>query len=408
MPSRVRALAWPLLWLVAACRPGGAAAPLVQVPDMPDEQFRCRIAANHENPLVTEWPASEKANLEALIHDGPVVVSYSGCTMKVLPTCRLRGAYSFRRTTTSTDTVEIHNADELYAKLPLGALSLEGELQRSGRLAVQTTVAGQLNLGGFDTAGFGAGCERATHVVRALSIGAFKLRSGGSANVGGSATVAGIGSGQGSSSSEEVTMREAGSPAQCDSGTDAAPNPACASPIQVFLAPLPSSIVDRGPPGMLKVKFLPVRPDEKWEVVVGDRALCTTPCERWVDPAMPFSLKYDPGFFSRNQYWDIPDLRPHLHEQRVEVHVEPTATGEFVGGIVLTTFGGIAVVTGTALTAAGCGRNSGLCTAGLVTLPAGLLGLAPGIWMLIDSKGTVHVTPMGPEAPGANRAAFAE
>jgi hypothetical protein len=373
----------------------------VQTPELDDGQVRCRIAANHENPLVTEWPASEKANLEALIRDGPVIVSYSGCTMKMLPTCRPKGAYAYRRTTTSTDTVEIHNADELFAKLPLGALSLEGELKRSGRLAVQTTVAGQLNLGGFEAKDFGAGCERATHIVRALSVGTFKLRSGGSAMVGGSASVAGIGSGQGSSSREEVTMREAGSPSLCDQGTEAAPHASCASPIQVFLSPLPASIVDRGPPGMIKVKFLPVRAEEKWEVVVGDRSLCTTPCERWVDPAMPYSLKFDPGFWSRNQYWEVPDLRPHLHEQRVEVKVDPTNTAALFGGIVITSFSGIAVATGTALTAVGCSKGTGLCTAGLITLPIGLIGLVPGIWMMIDSKGTVHVAPMGTPSTGA-------
>jgi hypothetical protein len=400
----LRTVILPALCLAFGCAPGAASSSLVQVPEIQDDQVRCRIAANHENPLVTEWPASEKANLEALIRDGPVVVSYSGCTMKMLPMCRPKGTYAFRRTTTATDTVEIHNADELFAKLPLGALSLEGELKRSGRLAVQTTVSGQLNLGGFEAKDFGAGCERATHVVRALSVGTFKLRSGGTATVGGKASVAGIGSGEGSSSSEEVTMREAGNPAQCDLGTDAAPNPACASPIQVFLSPLPSSIVDRGPPGMLKVRFLPVRAEEKWEVVVGDRSLCTTPCERWVDPAMPFSLRYDPGFWSRNQYWEIPDLRPHLHDERVAVQVEPTKTAELVGGIVVTSFSGIAVVTGTVLTAAGCGRDSGMCAAGLITLPIGLLGLAPGIWMMIDAKGTVHVTPMQPGAPSLGRA----
>jgi hypothetical protein len=307
--------------------------------------------------------------------------------------------YAYRRTTTSTDTVDIRNADELYAKLPLGAFSLEGELQRSGRLAVQTTVSGQLNLSGFDASGVGAGCERATHVVRALSVGAFKLHSGGAANVGGKAAVAGIGTGQGASSSEEATVREAGDPSRCELGTEASPDPQCASPIQVFLSPLPASLVDRGPPGMLKVKFLPVRPDEKWEVVVGDRSVCTAPCEQWVDPAMPFSLKFDPGFWSRNQYWEIPDLRPHLHDERVEVKVEPTNSGEFVGGLLITTFSGIAVATGIPLTAAGCGKSSGVCTAGLVTLPIGLLGLVPGIWLMLDAKGTVHVTPMAPAGP---------
>jgi hypothetical protein len=383
-------------WGASGCHVGGVTAPAVQVPEMPAEQARCRIAVSHENPLVTEWPASEKANLEALIREGPVVVAYSGCSMKVLPTCRARGAYAFRRTTLATDTVDIRNADDLYAKLPLGAVSLEGELARSGRLAVQTTVAGQLGLAGFDASGFGAGCEHATHVVRALSVGAFKLRSGGAATAGGHAEIAGVGSARGSSSSEEMTMREAGVPARCELGTEAAPDPECASPIQVFLSPLPSSVVDRGPPGALEVRFLPVRADEKWDVVVGDRTLCTTPCQRWVDPAMPYTLKYDPGFFSRNEYWEVPDLRPHVSDQRVQVQVEPTDRAELVGGIVVTTFSGIAVVTGTALTAAGCGHSSGMCTAGLVTLPIGLVGLVPGIWMLMDSKGEVHVTPLGP------------
>jgi hypothetical protein len=91
----------------------------------------------------------------------------------------------------------------------------------------------------------------------------------------------------------------------------------------------------------------------------------------------------------------IPDLRPHLSEERVEVQVDPTNSTELVGGIVITSFSGIAVATGTALTAAGCGRSKGTCTAGLVTLPIGLLGLVPGIWLVMDSKGTVHVTPFG-------------
>jgi hypothetical protein len=69
------------------------------------------------------------------------------------------------------------------------------------------------------------------------------------------------------------------------------------------------------------------------------------------------------------------------------------------GAILLTTFGGLGVVTGTALMAAGCATGDGrVCTAGLVTLPAGLVVLAPGVWMIIDSKGVVHVTPMPPQA----------
>jgi hypothetical protein len=394
-----------LLALVSSCGGPGLVAPLARAPEMPGDQTRCRLAANQENPLVTEWPATEKANLEARLREGSVMVSYSGCTLRMLPRCHVRGTYQWRRTTTSTDVIEIRNADELYAKMPLGAVSLEGELQRSGRLAVQTTAAGQLQLSGFEPSSVPKSneCEGATHVVGALSVGAFKLRSGGAAHAGGNASVAGIGSGRAASDSEETIMREAGAPARCELGTEAAPHPECASPLQMFLQQLPANVVDRGPQGTIKVKFLPVRANEEWEVVVGDRPLCKTPCERWVDPAMPYTLKYDPGFWQRNQYVEVPDLRPHLASERVEVRTEPRNMGEFVGGILVTSLAGMAAVAGTTLTAIGCSDGGGVCTAGLITLPIGLLGLVPGIWMILDSKGTVHVTPMPARGAEASR-----
>jgi hypothetical protein len=236
--------------------------------------------------------------------------------------------------------------------------------------------------------------------VGALSVGAFKLRSGGAAKAGGQVTVAVIGSGKAASESEETIVREAGAPARCELATDVAPHPECASPIQIFLQPLPAAVVDRGPAGTVKVKFLPVRAEEEWEVVVGDRPLCKTPCERWVDPAMPYTLKYDPGFWRRNEYIEVPDLRPHAAEERLEVRAEPRNTAAFVGGLLITTFGGLGVLTGSTLTAVGCSKGGGMCTAGLITLPIGLVALVPGIWMIIDSKGTVRITPMAPNAVG--------
>jgi hypothetical protein len=362
---------------------------------MPGDQARCHLAANQDNPLVTEWPAPEKANLEAHLGEGAVVVSYSGCSLRMLPRCRAGGTYHWKRTTIATDVVEIHNADELFAKLPVGAASLEGELQRSGRLAVQTSVSGQFQLDGFDPLSTPKGpeCDGATHVLGSLAVGAFKLRSGGAAKVEGKASFVSVGSAHGASESEETIVREAGTPAQCEQATESAPNPDCASPIQMFLQALPASVVDRGPTGTIKVKFLPVRAEQEWDVVVGDRTICKTPCERWLDPAMPYTLKYDPGIFQKNELLDVPDLRGH--GERLMVRGAARSTGEFVGGIMLATFGGLGVVTGTALTAAGCAAgDSGLCTAGLVTLPAGLVLLAPGVWMIVDSSGTVRVTPM--------------
>lgn len=387
------------------CMPSVAHGAL-QVPEMPGDQTRCRVSASHENPLVTEWPASEKANFETRMSEGAVVVSYSGCALKVLRNCRVGGSYAWHQTTLSTDTVEIHDADDLFAKLPLGALSLEGELARSGRLAVQTTVSGQLQLRGFEGAAIprDEACAGATHVVSALSVGAFKLLSGGSAKVGGGVNVAALGGGKATSSSDESVMRTAGDFGRCGSSTAETPDAQCASPIQVFLRPLPSSVVDRGPQGTMKIRFLPVRPEEPWDVMVGDRKICTTPCERWVDPSIPYTLKYDPGFLYRNQYWELPDLRKYESYERAQVRVEPRAMGEFVGGILVTTFSGIAAVVGTSLTAVGCSGGTGACTAGLITLPIGLAGLAPGIWMIADSAGEVHVEPI----PAGPKPAWAE
>jgi transposase len=381
---------------VTACAPGFATAPMAHAPEIADGQTRCKIAASHENPLVTEWPAPEKANLEARLREGSIVVAYSGCALKMLPRCRVKGAYQWRRTTTATDTIEIHNADELYAKMPLGATTLEGELQRSGRLAVQTTVSGQFKLEALDLASFprDADCEGATHVIGALSVGTFTLRSGGSAKVSAQGSVGAVHAG-GSSSSDETVMREAGTPTKCDQGSDSAPNPECASPIQMFLQPLPASIVDRGPAGTVKAKFLPVRPRETWDVVVGDRKICTTPCERWVDPAMPYSLKYDPGTFSKNEFVELPDLRPFAFHERIEVRPTPRNSAEQVGGVLMTTFGGLGVVTGTVLSLVGAGQSDKtLRNAGLITLGSGLVLLVPGIWLIVDSKGSVSVTPM--------------
>jgi hypothetical protein len=385
--------------LACGTAPGFAAAPLAKPPEMPTDQAKCKIAANQENPLVTEWPASEKANLEARLKEGSLVVAYGGCTLKLLSRCKARGSYRWRRTTTTTDTVEIHNADELYAKLPLGAVSLEGELERSGRLAVQTTVSGQFQLQDFDPNLPRGECEGATHVLGALSVGAFKLRSGGAAKVGAKASVKGIGSGGGTSSAEETLVREAGEANRCGEGDDGQPHFQCSSPIQMFLQPLPSTIADRGPEGTIKAKFLPVRGAEKWEVTVGDRTLCQTPCERWVDPAMPYTLKYDPGFFQRNEYIQVPDLRDHVAKRKVDIKAQPRSMAEFVGGIVATTFGGLAVATGTALTAAGCGKGGGACTGGLITLPLGAALTALGIYWIVDSAPTVQITPQGVETP---------
>lgn len=317
----------PLRWfalggVLAASVSCGGSQPVSVTPQRdPTPLAKCKVAPSQSSPLVTEWPASEKAHLESMLSDRTVAVSYSGCDLKILDACRIKGSYSFHRTTLATDTIEIKSEDDLYAKLPLGAVSLEGELQRSGRLAVRTTVAGQLRLNEeiSDLPTTGA-CARATHVVTALSVGTFKLLSGGGISGRVGVEVGGAGAGTKVSRDEEV-LREAGDPSTCAQVKSADSSSQCSSPIQIFLEPierkatasaagetdespgasrrLPREDLGNGAgadddagasddsrPGKDAVQVSFQAPDSgKWALRSGDgKMLCELPCTRWVPP----------------------------------------------------------------------------------------------------------------------------
>jgi hypothetical protein len=229
---------------VTACAPRlTAASAMPNGGQDPSHLAKCSVAASREQPLVTEWPAPYKARLEALLQGGAVAVEYSGCDLKIVDRCRLSGSYAWKKTTLSTDTTDIEDEDDLYAKLPLGAASLSGQLKTSGSLHVQTTVSGQLQLVGKATedATHGAECARATHLVTALSVGAFKLVAGGKAKVSAGVEVGRVGGGASTAQSRSI-LRAAGEAANCERATKDEPSPECRSPIQIFLTPIRRSV----------------------------------------------------------------------------------------------------------------------------------------------------------------------
>jgi hypothetical protein len=233
----MRAVALVLVASTVGCAATPAQVAIPNGGHDPAPLARCKIAADQKDPLVTEWPASSKARLEALMRDaGGIAVAYSGCELQIVDECRVAGTYEWRRTTLSTDSTDIRDDDELYAKMPLGAASLEGELRRAGALKVVTEVAGEMDLVGFtgDHVPDTPACAKATHVVRGVSVGAFKLLASGQAGAKAGVNVGPVGGGGGSSESQSV-LREAGDPMQCTQTTSDAPDPACRSPIQIFL-----------------------------------------------------------------------------------------------------------------------------------------------------------------------------
>jgi len=287
----------------------GAGAPPAAptAPSDPTPLARCKVAASASSPLVTEWPASEKAHLESLSASGAVAVEYSGCELHLVDACKPTGRYGWRRTTLARDSIEVTDADELWAKLPLGAASLEGELERSGRLEVQTTISGQLALEGFDPAQIAKNpeCARVTHVVSAISVGAFELVAGGNATTSGGASVAGVGAGAKHVGSQR-TMRSAGEPARCADSTDEAPDRDCASPVQLFLQPVgnaPAAVANATPTnapaaeppasGGVQLSFpAPQDEDEHWSLRdANGLRLCDLPCTRVVPVVSGYYLE---------------------------------------------------------------------------------------------------------------------
>src|SRR5262249_29795613 len=153
----------------------------------------------------------------------------------------LSGSYVWQRTSPSRDVLEIHNEADLFTRLPLGAVSLAGELERSGALSVETTVSGQYRLQGFTAAQVPQTPARleATHIIRALSVGAYSMSAAESLTGGTRAGYAGVAEVGGGTREGAKVIGSSGDAAACGQATAEAANPNCSSPIQVFLAPIP-------------------------------------------------------------------------------------------------------------------------------------------------------------------------
>jgi len=388
--------------LLAGCF--GPKLPRASLPTVPTELARCKVAASAGSPLVTEWAATEKANLEARMREGGVAVAYSGCAMRILPQCSLRGSYVWQRTTPATDRLVISNSDELYAKLPLGAASLEGELSRSGELTIQTTVSGQMRVSDLRVEDVPAagGCAAATHLVSGVAVGAFSLSSGGKISASASAKLAVIDETGAKTLSEKSLVRKAGDPDRCSESTWDYPAPDCSSPIQLFLTPLPGRASQEGPPGMVKVDFVAKDGDSTWSVRSGKEVLCTTPCVKWVDPARPLAMRRSgAGWFTRltkRHRLSVPRLRARAAAGPLQVRADGGSMAKYLGGLMLTAVGAELILAGVLFMAMDCGDDdefANRCSTGVGLAVAGAVTLVPGIWLYLGSRPRASVV-VGP------------
>lgn len=217
-----------LLSAGTGCRNANLASALAQTPTYePPDQTRCGVTRSHARPLIIEWPAHDRSELETLVAEGRrlVAVRYAGCEMELLRGCTAPGSYAYQGVQPKREDYLFKRADDLYAKIPLGAANLEAELERHGALSLGMTVVGRYEGGQKRPvrADLRGDCERATHVIAGLSVGAFRLSSEAGAEIRGEVGWMNAGGGAGSSAARGL-VRSDGEPGACgDARADSPP-----------------------------------------------------------------------------------------------------------------------------------------------------------------------------------------
>ncbi len=237
----------PVLLLCLSAFLGCATLPSspVKPPDLPtDKQTRCSVLKSQANPLIVEWPGADRATLEARARKAVVPVRYVGCEMEILKQCALPGQYAYTALNKQRESIVVRDVDELYAKLPLGAASLEGALKSAGELNVAMVMVGRYEWSGTPRYGDlqGPDCSQATHVVSALIVGAFDFFAGTDSEKGGGVGVAGAETGI-RRQSKRTTIDEAGDEAACARSTtkDSEPPNDCGAMLRVEVIPIPDA-----------------------------------------------------------------------------------------------------------------------------------------------------------------------
>ena len=247
--------------LLLACAPAGCwstgtAHGRATLPSFePRNQSKCSVKSSTTEPLVVEWPSASRAKLEALAHRSVVVVRFVGCEMQLLPECVATGTYTYHALTRKQDRLIITTEDELYAQLPLGAVKLEGALQNSGALGVDMTIVGRWQA---DVAPEGirvqGECKGATHVVTALTTGAFRFYAGAAVEVRAGVGVA-IASTGGKSGGKTELLAQDGDETACAASTsgDVSPPFGCGAILRLDVSPVSTAPpVESGCPALTR------------------------------------------------------------------------------------------------------------------------------------------------------------
>jgi hypothetical protein len=213
----------------------------------PGDQTTASAAKSASRPLVLEWPAADRAALEAQRAGGVVVVRYGGSEMEVLRGCHAPGAYRYVSVTPKQEGLVVRDATELAAAMPIHTVSLEARLQHQQELDVSMTIVGLYQADGRAVAStdLQGDCNGATHVVQALAVGAFEIDASARTAASGGVNVMGAGGVSAKQDASREVVHKDGDRDACAKGGahDASPPYDCGAMLRVEVAPVrfPSS-----------------------------------------------------------------------------------------------------------------------------------------------------------------------
>jgi len=130
------------------------------------------------------------------------------------------------------------------------------------------------------------------------------------------------------------------------------------------------------PRGAARVDFASTSRSMRWKVAVEDQPICVTPCTLWLGPGQWVTLR-------TNERRPIRIEVGAVGGAPTRVVAKPLSNGMYATGVTFTSLGGVAVVTGVALSSVGCfSDRDGLCTAGAITGVAGAVVTVGAIWLM--------------------------
>jgi hypothetical protein len=240
MTARITFCLLGLSCLLSACTTASKRPPATPLPSAPDVGLHyCKVPKDVARPMLVEWPASEKAALQSDAKEGILIVRYDGCRLRRLSGCSLKGNYKFVETTRAREGFTVRDKNELFAKLPLGAVHLESELQHGNQLTLSYVAVGTLRstVEHISSDMLEGNCEGATHFLHEMVVGAYTLTAESASSAKTQVGIGPAGAG-GSSVSEQRVIRSGGNAHACWLDSTPADDPQCQAVIQLVLDPI--------------------------------------------------------------------------------------------------------------------------------------------------------------------------